>query len=104
MNTNETTPTLPIFTINSAHIITQSYLDVHNDSCPICRISLSEKCVECSNNPDSGDCKSVIGVCNHAYHYHCISVWLKTKKVCPLDNTQWKFLKNKKLINTSHQS
>jgi hypothetical protein len=50
--------------------------------------------IECqadSHSSVSTDCTVAWGVCNHAFHFHCISRWLTTRSVCPLDNQAWDF-------------
>ena len=81
------------FTINNVNFVVSSQLAIHNDTCPICRFNLTDKCYKCSSVENS-NCTSVLGVCNHGYHLHCIEDWLKTKKVCPLDNQPWNYLKH----------
>ncbi|KAF6072477.1 RING-H2 zinc finger family protein [Candida albicans] len=59
--------------------------------------SLMEPCIECQPNAmgniPSEECIPAWGVCNHAFHLHCIRRWLKTRNACPLDSTNWTYQK-----------
>ena len=68
--------------------------DVEVELCAICRNHIMDVCIECQAKEapvTNEDCSIVWGMCNHAFHFHCISRWLQTRKVCPLDNQEWEF-------------
>lgn len=69
--------------------------DIQVDTCAICRNHIMDLCIECQANPGVSptDCNVAWGVCSHAFHMHCISRWLKTRNVCPLDNKEWAYQK-----------
>lgn len=70
--------------------------DILVDNCAICRNLTTDLCIVCQSHQSSLDdteCVIAWGECNHAFHLHCISCWLKTRHVCPLDNSEWSFKK-----------
>lgn len=82
-----------MFKISKLNIISLWTWDVQNDTCAICRNMINEDCIECQDNGKDNDqeCIVTFGVCNHSFHHHCISRWLKNREVCPLDNQAWAF-------------
>ena len=67
--------------------------DLKVETCAICRNHLMESCIECQANHSEEICEPAWGVCNHAFHFHCITRWLNTRNVCPLCNKEWDFQK-----------
>ncbi|KAH3687903.1 hypothetical protein WICPIJ_001120 [Wickerhamomyces pijperi] len=70
--------------------------DIKVETCAICRNHVMEPCIDCqpnSLNDDSEECIPAWGTCNHAFHFHCIAKWLKTRNACPLDNKEWQYQK-----------
>lgn len=65
------------------------------ENCAICRYHIMDPCVECQKiiNDITNDCSITWGICGHAFHFHCISKWLETKPICPLDTLKWEFSK-----------
>ena len=64
------------------------------DTCAICKCHLMEPCIDCmanSNTATTKGCDVAWGSCNHPYHFHCISRWLKQRSVCPLCNREWEY-------------
>ena len=80
--------------IKNIHIRGYWRWDIHNDICAICRNYIFEPSI----NSSCQECSAVVGTCGHAYHYECISGWLRTKRNCPLCNSKWAFKNSNKIV------
>lgn len=62
----------------------------NSDNCAICRNPINEECIECQASYPLGlpvTCGVCIGTCQHCYHVHCISRWLKTRFVFRIESS-----------------
>ncbi|XP_033252643.1 RING-box protein 1A-like [Drosophila miranda] len=87
--------TMPRFVVKKWNAMATWRWDVDVEICAICRNKTYNVCIECQASEEEIEpeqCNVVTGVCQHVYHYHCISRWLRERQVCPLDNKKWDYL------------
>ncbi|KAA1066542.1 RING-box protein 1 [Puccinia graminis f. sp. tritici] len=91
-----TSNTEPRFVVKKCNAVAQWAWDILVDNCAICRNQIMDRCNECEANQATSTaetCTVAWGTCNHAYHFHCISRWLKLSSVCPLCSREWEIEK-----------
>ena len=76
----------------------KSSLNILSEICAICRENVTDKCIKC-NNDITKKCYSILGICNHSYHYCCIKTWTNglssISQKCPLCNNKWEIKRRK---------
>jgi len=100
-------------TINHISLRAKSSLNTISDTCAICRENVCDGCIKCQQNNVNLDsnqakqCFSVLGTCNHSYHYCCIQNWSNqstyTSKKCPMCNKNWE-LKKRTIITSKNKT
>lgn len=67
--------------------------EYNGQDCPICSSKLTLKCMACMGlkNIDTQKCQPALGMCGHAFHYHCIDRSLKQCDTCPMCSTKFKY-------------
>lgn len=89
--TDSSSSSTPIFTVDAFYpVFITSWIKETGGVCSICRNLVEGPCVSCQNAGDiSKECYLCWGKCGHAFHKHCISRWLPSRNVCPLDCQPW---------------
>ncbi|QCD85842.1 anaphase-promoting complex subunit 11 [Vigna unguiculata] len=62
--------------------------DAQDETCGICRMAFDGCCPDCKLPGDFW------GVCNHAFHLHCILKWVNSQTSqahCPMCRREWQF-------------
>ncbi|EEF50037.1 ring finger, putative [Ricinus communis] len=74
------------------HAIASWTWDAQDETCGICRMAFDGCCPDCKLPGD--DCPLIWGVCNHAFHLHCILKWVNSQTSqahCPMCRREWQF-------------
>lgn len=77
----------PVKVVCIRPVYTKDHL-ILNDVCQICQKHIDERCNQCTL-VEAPHCPITIGKCNHGFHGHCLIVWLKNNKKCPVDMQEW---------------